>query len=395
MWMPTTAEEVETAVRAGEVEEGPSFDAKRGLPATPKKNDELAKDVAAMATDGGVILYGVEEDEDGRPTILTPIELDGAAERVALIVATSIAEVPYIETRALPRLEDPSKGYLLVIVPQSDRAPHQVTVGKDLRFYGRHDKTNRVLGEADVARLYERRARSHRDREEILATVIASSPYYEPQKTPAFVYAFVEPVAPDQGLWDRAERSVGDRRQLQRELSDALTRAVPFEYGPTLRSSGHQWMRRGADAWRISTSPYEPPRDPSELADLEINVDGRARAFNGRGSARLQDGTQVIFEELIAGTVAGLFALTAALYKRAGYHGHVDVGASITGLEDAYGGGSRGRFGYEGHTYAAERFTNTTRVSVAELAFVQDRTRGLLGRFFEASGGDGYDPFAV
>jgi hypothetical protein len=169
---------------------------------------------------------------------------------------------------------------------------------------------------------------------------------------------------------------------------------VPFAYGPTLQSSGHQWMRQGADAWRISTSPYEPAEDPSDLADLEINVDGRARTFNGRGSAGLQDGTQVIFEQLIAGTVAGLFGLTAALYNRAGYHGHVDVGVAITGLKCAHGGGSRGRSGVEGHAYAAERFTNTARVSAAELGFVPDRTRELLGRFFEASGGDGYDPFA-
>lgn len=392
MWMPTSAEEVERAVCAGEVEEGPSFDAKRELPTTPKKNDEVAKDVAAMATDGGVILYGVDEDEDERPAILAPIELVGAAERVALIVSTSIAEVPHIETRPLPCADDPLRGYLLVIVPQSPRAPHQVTVGKDLRFYGRHDKTNRILSEADVARLYERRGRWQRDREMTLATVIANSPY-EPREKPAFVYAFVEPVVPDQGLWQRAERAVGDRRQLQRELSEALNRAVPFGYGPTLRSSGHQWMRHGADAWRISTSPYEPAKDPSDLADLEVNVDGRGRTFNGRGSAGLQDGTQVIFEELIAGTAAGFFALTAALYERAGYHGHVDVGVAITGLKGAYGGGSRGRFGFEGHAYAAERFTNTARVSAAELAFVQDRTRDLLGRFFEASGGDGYDPF--
>lgn len=393
MWMPKSAEEVERAVRAGEVEEGPSFDAKRELPTTPKKNGEVAKDVAAMATDGGVILYGVDEDEDDRPTILSPIELVGAAERVALIVSTSIAEVPHIETRPLPCADDPLKGYLLVIVPQSPRAPHQVTVGKDLRFYGRHDKTNRILTEADVARLYERRGRWQRDREMTLATVIANSPY-EPRETPAFVYAFAEPVVPDQSLWQRAERAVGDRRQLQRELSEALNRAVPFGYGPTLRSNGHQWMRQGADAWRISTSPYEPAKNPSKLAELEINVDGRARTFNGRGSAALQEGTQTIFEELIAGTTAGLLALTAALYERAGYHGHVDVGVAITGLKGAHGGGSRGRFGFEGHAYAAERFTNTARVSAAELAFVQDRTRDLLGRFFEASGGDGYDPFA-
>jgi hypothetical protein len=156
-------------------------------------------------------LYGIDEDDHCRPAVLTPIELAGAAERVALIVSTSIAEVPHIETRALPCADDPSKGYLLVIVPPSSRAPHQVTVGKDLRFYGRYDKTNRILGEADVARLYERRGRWQRDRHKTLTTVIDNSPH-APREKPAFVYAFVEPVVPDQALWERAERAVGDRQ---------------------------------------------------------------------------------------------------------------------------------------------------------------------------------------
>jgi hypothetical protein len=42
-------------------------------------------------------------------------------------------------------------------VPQSSRAPHQVTVGGDLRFYGRAAKGNRILTEGEVARLYRRR----------------------------------------------------------------------------------------------------------------------------------------------------------------------------------------------------------------------------------------------
>jgi hypothetical protein len=90
-----------------------------------------------MTTDGGVLLYGVAEDEDKRATIPRPIELAGAAERVDQIVQTSIAEAPYIDVRPYPTEDDATVGYLLVIVPQSVRAPHQVTVNSDLRFYGR------------------------------------------------------------------------------------------------------------------------------------------------------------------------------------------------------------------------------------------------------------------
>jgi hypothetical protein len=61
----------------------------------------------------------IAEDEHGRPTIPQPIPLAGAADRIGQIVATSISEVPYIDVREYPCPDEPSKGYLLVIVPQS------------------------------------------------------------------------------------------------------------------------------------------------------------------------------------------------------------------------------------------------------------------------------------
>jgi hypothetical protein len=157
MWVPRDAAEIEQAAQSGWLEETPSFDAKRELPSTPKKNANVAEDVAAMSTDGGVLLYGIAEDEHGRPNMPQPIPLAGAADRIGQIVATSISEVPYIDVREYPCPDEPSKGYLLVIVPQSARAPHQVTVGGDLRFYGRGAKGNRRLTEGEVARLYQRR----------------------------------------------------------------------------------------------------------------------------------------------------------------------------------------------------------------------------------------------
>src|SRR3954470_9501312 len=106
MWVPNDAEDIERAARAGELPETPSFDAKADLPSA-KKNADVAIDVAAMATDGGALLYGVAEDEHKRPTIPQPITLAGAAERIGQIVATSIAEVPYIDAREYTCATDP------------------------------------------------------------------------------------------------------------------------------------------------------------------------------------------------------------------------------------------------------------------------------------------------
>ncbi len=63
MWMPASESEILAAIEAGDLIETATFDAKAALPAKGKSKD-LAIDVAAMANDGGTLLYGVGEDEN-------------------------------------------------------------------------------------------------------------------------------------------------------------------------------------------------------------------------------------------------------------------------------------------------------------------------------------------
>lgn len=110
MWVPRDVEEIEAAIARGDLEETSSFDGKADLPATPKKNIDLAVDIAAMSTEGGTLLYGVDEDEHKRLTKRSPIVLAGADERIAQIVQTSITEVPHIECRPFRLPDHPSRG---------------------------------------------------------------------------------------------------------------------------------------------------------------------------------------------------------------------------------------------------------------------------------------------
>jgi hypothetical protein len=204
MWIPESAEQIERAAKGGDLPETPSFDAKAGLPPS-KKNADVATDVAAMTPDGGLLLYGVAEDQHGNPTIPKPMELAGEAERIGQIVATSIAEVPTIDVREYPTEGDRTKGYIAVIVPKSSRAPHQVTTKGELRFYGRGAKGNRLLTEGEVARLYRRREQWEQNRSELLETVVANAGV-PPRDTAGYLHAFARPVAGDQGIVERAER---------------------------------------------------------------------------------------------------------------------------------------------------------------------------------------------
>jgi hypothetical protein len=136
MWIPRhEAEIVEAAGRLLGIEETVSCDAKSKLPG---QNRELARDVAAMANEGGVLIYGVGEDDNRRAKLLEPISLSGARERVDQIVHTGIAEPPYIEVNAIPTAADDTVGYLVVVVPASPRWPHMVTLGGDHRTRARY-----------------------------------------------------------------------------------------------------------------------------------------------------------------------------------------------------------------------------------------------------------------
>ncbi len=141
MWVPKSTTEVEEAAKRGDLEETHAFDAKKALPPSQKSRD-VAEDVAAMTVDGGSLLYGLGEDKSKRLTVLAPFELAGAPERIAQIAETSISEPPVISCKTLPLDADPSKGYLLVVIPQSPRAPHQLN--GDMRYYGRGAKGNRL-----------------------------------------------------------------------------------------------------------------------------------------------------------------------------------------------------------------------------------------------------------
>ncbi len=68
MWIPKSEQDIEQAIAAGTLIETLTFDAK----ALPGKSKDIAKDIAAMTVDGGVILYGVAEDENKRLTKLAP-----------------------------------------------------------------------------------------------------------------------------------------------------------------------------------------------------------------------------------------------------------------------------------------------------------------------------------
>jgi hypothetical protein len=403
VWVPKDTAEIEAAARRGELEETPSFDAKADLPVA-KKNASLAVDVAAMSTDGGVLLYGIAEDASKRPTVIQPITLAGAADRIDQIVSNGIAEVPYIDPREYPCAGDPSKGYVLLIIPPSPRAPHQVIVGNEWRFYGRGAKGNRILTEGEVARLYRRREEWEQDQSVLLAEAVAAAPF-EPQSGLAYLHAFARPVPPDRAIWDRAVESAGGRDALHKLMADVAGAVGPHDgYAPNLKS-GPRWRRQGADSWRLSSTherDYCDARTARYIVNVTVNIDGRGHLFDGRAAEATQrspgDQRLIIWESGIAGNFAGFLAAMGALYRAGGYHGQVDIGIACTGLE---GGQSSLALNphyimfTEDQGFNEPTYTRTERVAAAELVEPEPVARRMLRHLFEAvTRQDDFDPFA-
>lgn len=384
VWEPSSAEEIERAAMRGDLHETHSFDAKAALP-EKGRNISVAIDVCAMTPDGGALLYGVAEDENGNPTILRPIELAGTRERVEQIVSASIEEAPHIHPRPFPKADDPSRGYLLVLVPQSPRAPHQVTVGGEMRFYGRGETGNRRLTEGEIARLYERRQRWEIDREAHLVEIISLAPI-PPAIGAGYLHGFARPVAPDQELWDRAER--GNRGALFEALTEAARTDRPATgYTPALRNLG-EWTRTGGDAWTLEGdggNRYYGVR-------CDVNIDGRGYLFSGRAAAETIRGIKGIFESIIAGNFLSFLSLMGRFYREAGYHGHVDIGLAVTGIDEAVSA-SNPPEDPEGRQYRAAGYSRTRRVAAGELIEPESIARGMLRHLVAATAGERFDPF--
>lgn len=129
------------------VREGPQIDYKETLlPLKEGKKFELLKDVSAMANaDGGVIIFGVTQDDTGAPGELPGLDLeniDDLHNQIDHILNDNLDEpVPGLRHRAIPRPD--GKHYYVIQVPQSYLAPHMITMPSTKpRFYQRVNTIN-------------------------------------------------------------------------------------------------------------------------------------------------------------------------------------------------------------------------------------------------------------
>jgi hypothetical protein len=351
------------------LQESEIFDAKADVPG-PGKAVDFAVDVAAMANDGGSIVYGIAEDKVTGTFHPHPIALAGQSERLSDVIHQLILDPPVFRVLDVPLPEDPSLGFLVLAVPASPLAPHMVKKA----FWGRAGTINVKLSQGEVDRLYARRRIWERDAEEALQAAIG-----ENRGVGNGIYLVARPLLAGSDLLTRS--GLEDRERLGRVLIDNDNR-TQFKTAPALSSAlsilmnGQMLPTLGGVALE-----FNGPGDHDHHR-LELLSDGTVRFYWSGAAQRRQGGLTTIFDSTCAQLAVRVLAFAGRLLQLVGYDGPATAAVCIRGAQGAVSdawlspesqGGNLG-------VLPPGDYQKALRVDSAELVHDASRVAGLLMR---------------
>lgn len=396
-------DEVRQAVAGDLLVENHYLELKRELPPGRAANRELARDLASFAVDGGTMLIGLDEHDDGTVT-LAPQPLARLAERIEQVAATVPDPPLAVITRRVPSDADPSSGYLLAHVPASPAAPHMV----EHRYLGRGDKTKRYLPDPEVLRLHERRAGTEAGIGTLLDAEIPRDPIPAESRRQAHLFLIAQPLAGRPGMllsltygggWqERLLRFVQSACTDQRLQQDLAVDKIGGFSPDLLEMSTFDRRPNGAAYSTYGLGPGRILRDDAygqeTVAEFEVHEDGALRIFMSRLSDHLSErgitdspAQHVLFEVGLVTYVRRLIAMTAVAAETAGYFGNWGLAVGATGLAGcrSYALVDAGwRSGHE-PPYAGDIYRRSTVVTYAELTHQPGRLADrLIGQILRA-----------
>ncbi len=329
MWIPRTVEELEHAVESNSVTESHYLDCKEftapnGVPKT------VAKCVASLAVDGGVLILGVGEDKQAQHFVMKPTPLTGLRDAVDAMISNRVTPSLRVTVDTLDRGD--GTGYLVVIVPQSTRAPHMV----DGRYYGRSDTAAEPLSDPDVRRLWLRHVDRRADRDALLAAEVDREPVPDELRQGARLFVFAQPLSAD----PRLLLDVCEECDLFRWVSRANRLPVfscqrPYQPHIGALTGVHRRARgvaRSSHHFESDRTVVRDVRSPENTVDVEIWEDGGVRLYYGRASDTLHD-VDYLMLSAIAGETSGVIELAREVSKQTGFMGSWQVGVALRGLK--------------------------------------------------------------
>ncbi len=400
-WLPTSEDQLRDALDQGILTERHSLEFKRELPSGKSENKELARDLAQFVIDGGVLIIGVDDNAQ-----LTPVDLHGLRERIDQVARDLIDEPLHVRVDTIPTAADPAKGYLLVTVPPSPTAPHQV----DGRYYGRGDTTKHVLPDAEVQRLHQLALRRQRDAKELLDAEVARDPTSpEDWRQHAHLFLVAQPVIEQPNRLERMLGADGPKgwHDFLHDRVQLGPAGVPLNPSWTPDIPSINKVGRRARGWALSSDWIQPHRVASleagrpstnvesRLLDLEINEDGGVRLFCARASDSRQTNigqSEFAIEAVILGLTKRVVLIAGVIAATTRYLGSWDFGIAITRLRGCQSDRLR-QEGLEGTPFSEDDYRQTVRVTHERLANEPDSiVEDLTGRLNRALGGTALVP---
>lgn len=394
-----TEAELRRAVDNGILRESHFLEFKRLIPPGRSKNVELAKDLASFGVDGGVIVVGIGENEDGS-LVLDPVELDGLAERVDQVAAFGIDPPLSVLTHRIRTEGDATRGYLVVHVPSSPLAPHAV----DGRYMGRGDTTKRYLTDPEVLRLHERRLTRRVAGEDRVRQQFARDPLSENRRQ-AHLFVIAEPqTAPDDmlvplldaGHWQQFAVNLLHRAIYNQELNAHLQASNVSPFAPDmdtlqsfdLRASGFALTSAGIGPGRTM---IERAVNDETVAELEVTNSGALHAYMSRLSDNIGDAQQQYFlDSAPVAYVRRMLALATEVSEKTGYFGVWTLGVGATGLRGLSSYLHYRRWQSDGPRYDEDEYVRATEATYSDLrdhpGLIAERLLGQLLRSFRVHG---------
>jgi hypothetical protein len=326
-----------TAVQVGSTTETQWVECKAAIPAAADQpNLELARDLASLTVDGGVLVIGVRDKATAAAGVVgTTDDIDQLIDRISQIAAGPRVQPPMhvVFGEPLQNPDDPTRHALLVSVPKSESAPHMV----DSRYWGRSGNGKRELSNSEVEALIARRLRAQSRFEDHLRKMLMElDPIPTAERGLAHFCVSLQPRIP-------APESYADLMGNRTAVASVMVRALQlgFQVVPSLFDLGDVVPHPDGLMLELRVNPVgedatELRRRYQELQVMRLLVgaDGSVTVFSTRGSfPREQDAVGVIDLGFIVRTVYQAVALAGHLgLGPLVYSGVWSTGICVNGL---------------------------------------------------------------
>jgi hypothetical protein len=327
-----------------------------GNPLKGKSKDkihaELAQDMASFGSRGGHLIYGVREDKAQHR--FHPVEMDLPAHielTVVQVARTRIRPELDVIPHVLGRPDDGSRGFLVIEIPESAMAPHEVNG----TYYGRSEVGKVVLTDTEVEEQILRRGQTAaRLRQAMRETLDLAENLSDQDDRVSHMMLTAMPTQPSPGMFLTYTRDkfaqqgfmsqvlMDNLKSINRTYAHRDTIAVAFDQ---LLFIGRT-SRAGSGA-RFST--WDPARNKGTggerwlgLADdgtvryMNLDVgsrqDGSSRLMGMLGSINNRRGNPILYQSKIGWQAYDMMWLIGDISKRCQYRGSWLVGLEVDHL---------------------------------------------------------------